>query len=92
MRLIRELPLKRLSSGLGMSTMPATVNLTTDTFGPDPSLPGMQAIARFVLACRTGARLTMWDMPRVTAEEPYYSASLKLLTKVALRDTLGESK
>lgn len=72
-----------------LAAIPATVNLETDAFGPDPSLPGVQSIARFVLACRSGTRLVMRDMPRVSRDEPYYSASLKLLTKVALRDTFG---
>jgi len=72
--------------------IPATVDLKSDTFGPDPSLPGMQAIARFVLACHAGERVNVRDIPPVNPEEPYYSASLKLLTKVAIREALGGKK
>jgi endoglucanase len=72
-----------------LSKMPATVNLETNTFGPNPALPGMQAIARFVLACESGTRLTVQDISPVMSDEPYYSASLKLLTKLAVRESLG---
>lgn len=72
-----------------LSKMPATVNLETNDFGTGPALPGMQAIARFVLACESGTRLTVRDIPPVMPGEPYYSASLKLLTKLAVRESLG---
>lgn len=72
-----------------LSGMPSTVNLETDSFGPDPALPGMQAIARFVLACRQGKPLIVRDIPPLMPDETYYSASLKLLTKVAIRESLG---
>lgn len=72
-----------------LSKMPATVNLETSTFGADPALPGMQAIACFVLACESGTRLTVRDISPVMSDEPYYSASLKLLTKVAVRESMG---
>ncbi|MEI6071775.1 MAG: glycosyl hydrolase family 8 [Verrucomicrobiae bacterium] len=72
-----------------LSGMPATVNLENGTFGPHPALPGMQAVARFVLASRTNTRLTVHDIPPLMPEEPYFSASLKLLTKVAVRESLG---
>ena len=72
-----------------LSKIPATVNLETNAFGADPALPGMQAIARFVLACESGTRLTVRDIPPVMPDEPYYSASLKLLTKLAVRESLG---
>ncbi len=72
-----------------LSKMPASVNLETNTFGPDPALPGMQAIARFVLACQSGTRLSVRDIPPLMSEEPYFSASLKMLTKVAVRETMG---
>jgi len=73
----------------GLSGMPSTVNVETGAFGPDPALPGMQAIARFVLACRQGKPLIVRDIPPLMPDEPYYSASLKLLTKVAVRESLG---
>ena len=69
--------------------MPAAVNLETNAFGADPALPGMQAIARFILACESGTRFTVHDIPPVMPDEPYYSASLKLLTKLAVRESLG---
>jgi endoglucanase len=72
-----------------LSKMPATVNLETNAFGVDPALPGMQAIARFVLACASGTRLSVRDIPPLMPDEPYYSASLKLLTKLAVRESLG---
>ena len=72
-----------------LSKIPASVNLETNTFGPDPALPGVQAIARFVLACDSGTRLTVRDISPVMPDEPYYSASLKLLTKMAVRESLG---
>ncbi|MDX2081984.1 MAG: glycosyl hydrolase family 8 [Terrimicrobiaceae bacterium] len=72
-----------------LSKMPATVNLETNTFGPDPALPGMESIARFTLAAGAGQQLAIRDIPPVSSEEPYYSASLKLLTKLAIRDTIG---
>lgn len=72
-----------------LSKMPATVNLETNTFGPDPSLPGMQAVARFTVAAGSGEKLAIRGIPPLTREEPYYSASLKLLTKLAIRDTWG---
>ncbi len=72
-----------------LSKIPSTVNLQTNTFGPDPALSGVQSIARFVLACESGTRLTVRDISPVMPDEPYYSASLKLLTKLAVRESLG---
>ena len=72
-----------------LSKIPSTVNLETNAFGADPALLGAQAIARFVLACESGTRLTVRDIPPVMPDEPYYSASLKLLTKLAVRESLG---
>jgi len=72
-----------------LAKIPSTVNLETNTFGSDPALPGMQAIARFVLACESGTRLTVRDISPVMPDEPYFSASLKLLTKLAVRESLG---
>ncbi|MCK9589426.1 MAG: glycosyl hydrolase family 8 [Terrimicrobiaceae bacterium] len=72
-----------------LSKIPSTVNLETNAFGTDPALPGMQAIARFVLACESGTRFTVRDISPVMSDEPYYSASLKLLTKLAVRESLG---
>lgn len=75
-----------------LSKMPATVNLVTNAFGSDPSLPGMQAIAFYTVACAKGAALSATDIPPLTGDEPYYSASLKLLTRMAVRESSGGSK
>jgi len=70
-------------------TMPATVNLETGAFGPDPALPGMRAIATFAMACAENRHLTVRDLPALKWEEPYFSASLNLLTKIAVREAFG---
>lgn len=72
-----------------LSKMPATVNLETNAFGPNPALPGVQAIARFVLACQSGTRFSVRDIPPLMPDEPYFSASLKMLTKLAVRESMG---
>ncbi len=66
-----------------LSKMPATVNLETNAFGPHAALPGMQAIAQFTLACAQGESISV---PPITHDEPYYSASLKFLTRLAIHD------
>ncbi len=71
---------------------PATVDLVDGTLGPDPALPGMVAVIRLTQACVNGETLTVKDLPAVTAEEPYYSASLKLLTKLAIHERLRPEK
>lgn len=68
---------------------PATVDLKTNAFGPDPALPGMRAVARFTLACTEKQSLTVHVLPVLTGDEPYYSASLNLLTKIAIRDAFA---
>lgn len=68
---------------------PATVDLIENTFGPDPALPGMRAIARFTAACTEKQSLTVFSLPVLTKGETYYSASLNLLTKLAIRDTFS---
>lgn len=72
-----------------LGKMPASVNLETNTFGPNPPLPGVQAIARFVLACESGTSLIVRDIPPLMSDEPYYSASLKMLTKLAISEKMG---
>ncbi len=72
-----------------VSKIPSKVNLETNAFDPDPAMPGLVTLARFILACESGNRLTVRDLPPVMSDEPYYSASLKLLTKLAVRETLG---
>jgi len=68
-------------------TPPATVNLENNEAGPHPALPGMVAIARFSIACQQGSPLTVSDLAPVSPEEPYYSAVLLLLTKLAIHES-----
>ncbi len=71
---------------------PATVNLEDDSFGPNPALPGMRAVIRFTKACVAGEPITVAELPLIDREEPYYSASLKLLTKLAIHERFGSEK
>jgi len=73
------------------SKMPATVNLETDEFGPDPALPGVRAVAAFTIACAENQRLTVRALPDLNREEPYFSASLNLLTKIAVRESFSSN-
>lgn len=70
---------------------PATVDLIQNTFGPHPALPGMRAIARFAVSCADKQSLTVSSLPVLTGGETYYSASLNLLTKLAIRDTFSKN-
>ncbi len=72
------------------SRIPATVNLENNDFGPDPALPGMRAVAAFTMACFSKQTLTVSSLPELTKEESYFSASLNLLTKVAIRDSRAQ--
>ena len=71
---------------------PGSVNLATNAFGPYPALPGMLAVRQLTLACAKKAKITVREIAAVTKEEPYYSASLKLLTKLAIRDRFGPKR
>lgn len=73
----------------GGDAQPATVNLETGAFGPDPALPGMRAVAAFTVACAENRRLTVRDLPALKWDEPYFSASLNLLTKIAVREAFA---
>ncbi len=66
--------------------LPAELNLRDGELGPHPMLPGMEAIAKFATASQRGTALTVADIPPLLGDEPYFSASLKLLTKLAIRD------
>jgi endoglucanase len=65
---------------------PASVNLKTGAFGPWPALPGMLAVQQLTRACVKKTNLTVADISPLTTEESYYSASLKLLVKIAIRE------
>jgi endoglucanase len=69
--------------------VPASVDLRTDAFGPFPALPGMLSVRDLTLACAKRNRITVRDIPRLSTEESYFSASLKLLTKLAIRERFG---
>lgn len=66
--------------------VPATVDLAANSFGPYPALPGMMAVRELTLACAKKTKLTVTQIPPLSSEESYYSASLKLLVKVAVRE------
>lgn len=69
--------------------MPAAVDLETGAFGADPALPGMRAVAAFTIACVKNQRLTVRALPVLNRKEPYFSASLNLLTKIAVRESFA---
>jgi endoglucanase len=71
---------------------PATLNLETGAYGPYEALPGMLAIRELTLACAKKNKPTVAQIPRLTTEESYYSASLKLLVKVAVRERFGPKR
>lgn len=71
--------------------IPATVNLENNALGADPALPGMVAVARFAISCTEKQSLTVSSLPVLTEGEPYYSASLNLLTKIAIRDAFSRN-
>jgi endoglucanase len=71
---------------------PATVNLDDNSFGPNPALPGMRVVIRYTQACVAGGPITVAELPMIDHEEPYYSASLKLLTKLAIHERFGMEK
>jgi endoglucanase len=72
--------------------VPATVNLYTNQFGPHPALPGMLAVVELTRAAAAGRSMTVLDIPPVTGDEPYYSASLKLLTALAVKEAFEPEK
>jgi endoglucanase len=72
--------------------LPAELNLRNGEPGPHPMLPGMQAIAQFALASASGSTITVADIPPLLDDESYFSASLKLLTKLAIRDRAAAKK
>ncbi len=72
--------------------LPAEINLRDGEPGPHPMLPGMQAIAQFTLASESESVVTVQDIPPLLEDESYFSASLKLLTKLAIRDRAATEK
>lgn len=74
------------------SELPATVNLETNEFGPYPALPGMLAVIQLTRAAVSKSRITVREIPEVDDEEPYYSASLKLLVGMAISEAFRPEK
>jgi len=72
--------------------VPATVNLVNNQFGPHSALPGMLAVRTITLAAAKGETITVLDIPQVDSEEPYYSASLKLLVCLAITEAFLPEK
>lgn len=72
--------------------VPDLVNLKTDAFGPYAALPGMMAVRQLVLACAKKTTITVTDVPRIEKDERYYSASLKLLVKLAIRERFAPKR
>jgi len=72
--------------------IPATVDLRNNQFGEYAALPGMMAVATLTTKCEKNEPLTVRDIPPLDKEEPYYSASLKLLTKLAIHEKLRPEK
>ncbi|GAB4180724.1 MAG: glycosyl hydrolase family 8 [Terrimicrobiaceae bacterium] len=68
------------------SPPPATVNVMTGDYGPDPALPGMLSIAKAVEAAATKEPLTVAALEPVERGEVYYSACLKLLVALAVNE------
>lgn len=72
--------------------IPATVDVVTNDFGPYPALPGMQAVIQLTLASTKNEPITVTDIAGVDDEESYYSASLKLLTMLAIHEAFQPEK
>jgi len=70
--------------------IPATVNVLNDSFGTDPALPGMRAVAALTIACVDKRDLTVRALPVLTKGESYFSASLSILTKIAVRELFAK--
>jgi endo-1,4-beta-D-glucanase Y len=71
---------------------PAVINLEYGTYGPYAALPGMLAVRDLTLACAKKSSITVVQIPKLTTEESYYSASLKLLVKLAIRERFGPKR
>ncbi len=86
-------PYEEFWSGLPAGTpIPGSVDLQTNALGPYPALPGMLAVVQLTRACVKKAKITVREIPRLDTEEKYYSASLKLLTKLAIRDRFAPKR
>lgn len=71
--------------------IPATVDLIDNKFGPHPALPGMVAVTQFTIAFAEKQSLTVRALPVLREGEPYYSASLNLLTQIAIQDAFPKN-
>ena len=50
----------------------------------------MKAIAAYATACVEKRNLTVRAIPELTMGDSYFSASLTLLTKIAVRESFGK--
>ncbi len=67
--------------------IPAGVNLVTNQPLKHPALPGVLAISQWITACVEHKPIHVSNIPPLGKDEAYYSACLKLLTKVAIQET-----
>lgn len=72
--------------------VPDLVDLKTDSFGPYAAPAGLLAVRQLVLACAKKASITVADVPLIEKDEKYYSVSLKLLVKLAIRERFGPKR
>ncbi len=86
-------PFAAFWGGLDLAAVdPATVNLKTNEFGPYPALPGMQAVRQLTQAAVKKQKISVSDIAEIDDQEPYYSASLKLLVTLAINESFQPEK
>jgi len=73
-----------------LDKIPATINVLNGEMAPYPALPGMQDIAIFTMACNDKRVLTVRSLPVLTKGDSYFSASLSILTKIAVRESFAK--
>lgn len=73
-----------------LDKIPATINVLNGDVAPYPALPGMQDIASFTMACSDKRVLTVRSLPVLTKGDSYFSASLSILTKIAVRESFAK--
>lgn len=69
-----------------LSSIAATLNLVNNQQSVERAFLGMQAIAQLTQGLANRAVLSQNDLPFLSAKESYFSASLLLLTKIALQE------
>jgi endoglucanase len=71
---------------------PAVLDLATGAYGPYEALPGMLAVRELTLACVKKTSVTVAQIPPLSKEESYFSASLKLLVKLVIHERFGPKR